>query len=359
MRRKDTSGPFQKELVTGQDLRPSTVARTPGPGPSSKGGGRRGEGIAAGHPAPVRRPAKGVRSGNLPGHKGRRGALFRVGIVQLGGPPPQRGCRGSGCPVCQRRPGDGGEAFRARRPSRTRKPCRVALPMAAIMAKWGWPAPGRRGEDHQNGDSADGLTGQCPGEGGYGRAITTIQVAQRSASPTILAFPASADWTRRTIRWMELSCPPGWQSMSKEPNSIDGAAGDRIARSPCLPERFSGHDRPIDRRGRREWGAVQGMVSPAGPGGGRRCAPPPQGGSPRNRPGSAGQCGGEMDQLSRFRPGLWLRCAPPKRADLHDKGHSPAAKISRRSGRRRSEPGRPAGQPLMSKRVIEPLPAAL
>ena len=32
------------------------------------------------------------------------------------------------------------------------------------------------------------------------RAITTIQVAQRSAIPTILAFPASADRTSRIIR---------------------------------------------------------------------------------------------------------------------------------------------------------------
>lgn len=32
------------------------------------------------------------------------------------------------------------------------------------------------------------------------RAMTTIQVAQRSATLTIPAFPASADWTRRTMR---------------------------------------------------------------------------------------------------------------------------------------------------------------
>ena len=31
------------------------------------------------------------------------------------------------------------------------------------------------------------------------RAMTTIQVAQRSARPTIFAFPASADCTRRII----------------------------------------------------------------------------------------------------------------------------------------------------------------
>ena len=50
------------------------------------------------------------------------------------------------------------------------------------------------------------------------RAMTTIQVAQRSARPTILAFPASADWTSRIIRWMELSSPTLEASMSKEPN---------------------------------------------------------------------------------------------------------------------------------------------
>ena len=50
------------------------------------------------------------------------------------------------------------------------------------------------------------------------RAITTIQVAHRSASPTIRAFPASADWTRRIIRWMELSSPTRAASISKAPN---------------------------------------------------------------------------------------------------------------------------------------------
>ena len=49
------------------------------------------------------------------------------------------------------------------------------------------------------------------------RAITTIQVAHRSASPTIFALPASADWTSRTIRWMELSSPTRVASMVKAP----------------------------------------------------------------------------------------------------------------------------------------------
>ena len=50
------------------------------------------------------------------------------------------------------------------------------------------------------------------------RAATTIQVAQRSARPTIFALPASADCTRRIIRWMELSSPTRAASISKEPN---------------------------------------------------------------------------------------------------------------------------------------------
>ena len=49
-------------------------------------------------------------------------------------------------------------------------------------------------------------------------AVTTIHVAQRSARPTILALPASADCTRRIMRWMELSSPTLAARMSKEPN---------------------------------------------------------------------------------------------------------------------------------------------
>ena len=50
------------------------------------------------------------------------------------------------------------------------------------------------------------------------RAITTIHVAQRSATPTILALPASADCTRRIMRWMELSSPTRVERISKAPN---------------------------------------------------------------------------------------------------------------------------------------------
>ena len=49
-------------------------------------------------------------------------------------------------------------------------------------------------------------------------AVTTIHVAQRSASPTIFAFPASADCTRRIIRWMELSAPTLVAFISNAPN---------------------------------------------------------------------------------------------------------------------------------------------
>ena len=50
------------------------------------------------------------------------------------------------------------------------------------------------------------------------RAMTTTQVAHRSARPTILALPASADWTSRIMRWMELSSPTLVARISKAPN---------------------------------------------------------------------------------------------------------------------------------------------
>ena len=49
-------------------------------------------------------------------------------------------------------------------------------------------------------------------------ATTTTQVAQRSAIPTILALPASADCTSRIMRWIELSSPTLVARISKEPN---------------------------------------------------------------------------------------------------------------------------------------------
>ena len=50
------------------------------------------------------------------------------------------------------------------------------------------------------------------------RAMTTIHAAQRSDRPTILALSASADWTRRIMRWMELSSPTFVAFISKAPN---------------------------------------------------------------------------------------------------------------------------------------------
>ena len=49
-------------------------------------------------------------------------------------------------------------------------------------------------------------------------AITTIHVAHRSARLTIFALPASADCTRRIIRWIELSSPTFDALISKAPN---------------------------------------------------------------------------------------------------------------------------------------------
>ena len=51
-------------------------------------------------------------------------------------------------------------------------------------------------------------------------AMTTIHVAQRSARPTILALPASADCTRRIMRWMELSSPTFVARISNAPKRL-------------------------------------------------------------------------------------------------------------------------------------------
>ena len=50
------------------------------------------------------------------------------------------------------------------------------------------------------------------------RAMTTIQVAHRSARRTILALPASADCTSSIMRASELSSPTRWARMSNAPN---------------------------------------------------------------------------------------------------------------------------------------------
>ena len=103
-------------------------------------------------------------------------------------------------------------------PSRTRKPCLVALPMAAIMAVGvaSTRAQGQKTTKMVTARMISPVTAQVTAAAV--RAITTIQVAHRSARPTILALPASADCTRRIIRWMELSSPTREASISKAPN---------------------------------------------------------------------------------------------------------------------------------------------
>ena len=103
-------------------------------------------------------------------------------------------------------------------PSRTRKPCFVAFPMAAMMAV-GVASTRAQGQKTTRMVVARMI---CPVTtqvmAAALRAMTTIQVAQRSARPTILALPASADCTSRIIRWMELSSPTLVASISKAPN---------------------------------------------------------------------------------------------------------------------------------------------
>ena len=72
--------------------------------------------------------------------------------------------------------------------------------------------------------------------------MTTIHVAQRSAMPTILALPASADCTRRIMRWMELSSPTRVAA-----SHLEGAElVDRAAGSPRRPRPLStGRDSPV------------------------------------------------------------------------------------------------------------------
>ena len=85
-------------------------------------------------------------------------------------------------------------------PSRTKKPCFVALPIAAIIAV------GVASTNAQGQNTTKIVTARitCPEisqvKMAAVSATTTTQVAQRSASPTIFAFPASADCTRRIMR---------------------------------------------------------------------------------------------------------------------------------------------------------------
>ena len=93
------------------------------------------------------------------------------------------------------------EASRSRAsPSRTRKPCFVAFPIAAIMAVGvaRTRAQGQKTTSIVTARMIYPVASQVTMAAV--RAMMTIQVAQRSAIPTIFAFPASADRTRRIMR---------------------------------------------------------------------------------------------------------------------------------------------------------------
>ena len=103
-------------------------------------------------------------------------------------------------------------------PSRTRKLCLVAFPIAAMMAV-GVAKTRAQGQKTTRMVTARMISPvRSQVKAAALRAITTIQVAHRSAMPTIFAFPASADCTRRIMRWMELSSPTLVAFISKEPN---------------------------------------------------------------------------------------------------------------------------------------------
>ena len=103
-------------------------------------------------------------------------------------------------------------------PSRTRKPCFVALPMAAMMAV-GVARTRAQGQNTTRIVTARMISPvKSHVSAAAVRAITTIHVAQRSASPTIFAFPASADCTSRIMRWMELSSPTRDARIVNAPN---------------------------------------------------------------------------------------------------------------------------------------------
>ena len=103
-------------------------------------------------------------------------------------------------------------------PSLTRKPCFVAFPIAAMIAV-GVARTSAHGQKTTRIVTARMISPEISQvRAAAVRAITTIHVAQRSARPTILAFPASADCTRRIILWIELSSPTLDAFISKAPN---------------------------------------------------------------------------------------------------------------------------------------------
>ena len=96
--------------------------------------------------------------------------------------------------------------------------CAVALPMAAMMAV-GVASTSAQGQKTTRIVTARMISPEMSHVSAAAvRAMTTIHVAQRSDRPTILALSASADWTRRIMRWLELSSPTFVAFISKAPN---------------------------------------------------------------------------------------------------------------------------------------------
>ena len=103
-------------------------------------------------------------------------------------------------------------------PSRTRKPCFVALPIAAMIAV-GVARTSAHGQKTTRIVTARMISPESSHVSAAAvSAMTTTHVANRSAKPTIFAFPASADCTSRIMRWMELSSPTFVARMVNAPN---------------------------------------------------------------------------------------------------------------------------------------------
>ena len=90
------------------------------------------------------------------------------------------------------------------------------------------------------------------------RAVSTIQVAQRSARRTMRALPASADWTRRIMRCRALSSPTLTARMSNAPNWLTVPLLTLVAGALVHRQGFAGHDRLVDGRLAIEDDAVHG-----------------------------------------------------------------------------------------------------
>ena len=103
-------------------------------------------------------------------------------------------------------------------PSRTKKPCLVAFPIAAMTAVGvaSTSAQGQNTTSTVTPRTISPVTAQAAAA--VPSAARTIHTAQRSARRTIFALPASADRTRRIMRWMELSAPAREAVISKAPS---------------------------------------------------------------------------------------------------------------------------------------------